>query len=130
MDLDSGDFGRRVQDVHMPKPLALQIPHRPMQLTALLRDDMRPERAIGSRAVPLVAHPCRHVEYDRDRQDVVPLRELDERFPGLRLHVGRVDDNQFPGRQPFGGDKVKNLKCIVCRYLAVFVVGHKATAKV
>ena len=56
--------------------------------------------------------------------------QSDDWFTCFRLHVRRIDDNQFAGCQPFRGDEVENLKCIVCRCLAVFVVGYKTTAKV
>jgi hypothetical protein len=92
----------RAQDPDVVEALLAQARQRAAQALALAAQDVRPELAVGSRGVALLADPLWDVERNRDRQRVVTAGKCDQRLPCLGLHVGRVDDRQSSGRQPLG----------------------------
>src|SRR5204862_5733167 len=98
-DLDRGDLLGRTQDEDPTEPLPLQAAERPLELRALVPDDVWTEGAIGSRGVPLGTDLLTDVEDDRNRQHVPIAGELDQRPACLLLHVGRVDDGRSPERE-------------------------------
>ncbi len=64
------------------------------------------------------------VEHDRDRQDVVRPREVDEALPRLRLDARRVDHREQPCVEALAGDEVERLECGGRRGLVLLVVRH------
>jgi hypothetical protein len=121
---------RRVEHVDLPEALPLQPPEPPPQLPLLVADHVRAEGTVGPVAVALLAEALRQVEHDRDGQEVVPARQLDQRPPRLRLDVGRVDDRQTAPGHPRAGDVVEELEGVVGRVLGVLVVGDQPAAEV
>ncbi len=101
-----------------------------MKLRALPTDDMRPEGAVGSRAVALQTDRLGWVEHDRDGEQVVRLGELDQWLAGLALHVRRVDDREPGLSQAPPGDEVQDRERISGSRLVVFVIGDQAAAEV
>src|SRR5262249_22307696 len=68
------------------------------------------EPSIRSRAVSFRAQTLRHVEHDRDRNDVIATRELDQWPPSFGLYVGRVHYRQQPRLESLRRDEVKHLE--------------------
>ena len=94
----------------MTEAFALQSAQRAPQLLRLIAHDVRPEVAVRRVAVPLVAELLRQVEHDRDRQDVILARQLDQRLARLRLHVGGVDHRQLARASRFAAMKCSTSK--------------------
>jgi hypothetical protein len=99
-------------------------------LRALLAYDVRAEVAIGPRTVPLLADRLRRVEHDRHREEIMLLRELDERLARLALHVGRIDDREARLCEPAAGDEVQDGERVRRRALVVLVIGNQPAAEV
>ncbi len=114
----------------MPESFLAKSPERSPQLRLLIPDDMGAEVPVGPLAVAFLAELLRQVEDDRHRQTVILPGQLDERFPGLRLHVGRVDHRQLPHCQPLASDEPKNLERLLRNGLIVLVVTHHPSAGV
>ena len=114
----------------MPEPLAPEPAQRLPQRPHLAADDVRAERPVGPRRVPLVAELLRQVHDDRDREAVELAGQCDERLSGLGLHVRRVDHGEPPGGEPLARDEVQHLERVVRRALVVLVVRDEAAAEV
>ena len=112
------------------KAFLLQAPQPASQLVALAADDVRAEVTLGARPVPLDTQRLRHVQNDRDRENVVFLSQRDERAAGLGLDVGRVDDRQPTGGESLAGDVVQYVEGVLGRCLVVLVVGDEPAAVV
>ena len=84
----------------------------------------------GRAALRSTRDALRHVEHDRDRQDVVVAGELHERRAVLALDAGRVDDGEPAGAQPDRGDVVQDVEGRRGRRLVVLVVGDQTAADV
>ena len=101
LDLGRLYFFRRMQHVNMAKSFTLQIPQGPAQLLRLLANDVWPEiRGPGRfRFRSWQSFSGRSKTIATGRQWILP-RQRHDRLARFRLHVGRVDDHQFPGGQP------------------------------
>ena len=71
---------------------------RAAKLRMLLTDDVRPEVAVGTRAVPLLSQSLRHIDHDRHRNDVMASRELDQRARTIMAAWPEALDARSPGR--------------------------------
>ena len=129
-DLRGVDLLDRSQHVHAVEPLAPQTLQGFVQLGALLAHDVRAEAAVLPRAVALLADRLRHVEHDRDREQIVFPGELDERASRLALHVGRVHHREPRLRQTTAGDEVQDRERVHGRALVVLIVGDQAATEV
>ncbi len=129
-DLDGRDLLKGVEHPDVAKPLALEVLNRAMKLRALPTDDVRPEGAIGSRAIALKTDRLRWVKHDRDREQVVRLSQFHQRLPGLALHVRCIDDREPGLSQAPPRDEVQNRERITRGRLIVFVIRDQATAEV
>ena len=106
----------------MPKALAPESTHGPMELAPLLADDMRTESAIGSGTVAFVADSLRQIEDDGHRQDVIFAGKRHERLTRLRLNVRGVDYGESSAGQPTRCHEVKRGKRISgCRLIVLIV---------
>ena len=90
------DFLGRIEDENVWEPFSLQSSQGPPQLRLLLADDVSPEAAVLSPAVPLLADLLWQVEDDGHRQAVILPAKLHQRLAGLRLDVRGVNDRQLP----------------------------------
>src|SRR5436309_2926013 len=106
----------------MAELLSLEVAKGTPELLALLAYNVRAEVPVRAVTVPVVAESFRKVEHDGDGQDVILTRQRDERLARLRLHVGRVNDCEPPGRKPLRGDEMQHLECVLCRSLIILVV--------
>ena len=86
------DFVLRLEHVDVAETLAPEAAKRPVQLTPLVPDDMRPEVPVRARPVAFVAHALWQIENHRDGQHVVLAGQGHERFARLRLDVRRIHD--------------------------------------
>src|SRR5208282_640223 len=91
---------------------------------------MRPEIAIRTIAVSLVAQLIRQIKNNGNRNAMKLPAKLDDRFASLGLYVCGINHNQFARCQTLRGDEMQNLKGIIRSRLTVLVVGHEATAKI
>ena len=85
---------------------------------------------VGPPFVPAPTDRLRQVEHDRNREDVILARKLDQMFPGKRLHVGRVDHRHLLRGQTFGCYKMECFERIVRSILTVFVIGNQTSEKI
>lgn len=129
-DLRRFDVLDRLQDIRVAEPFASEVAERAAQRRGPAAHDVRPELAIGTRRIALVADLLRHVEHDRDRQDVVRARDLEQLLAAALLDVRGVDDGEPALREPFARDVVQHVERFVRRGLVVFVVGHEPAAEV
>ncbi len=103
------DAGDTVQDVDLAETLPGQPAQPTAQVCPLAPDDAGVHVAVRARRVALDRQALRHVEHDRDWQDVVVAGELDQLGTVLPLDVGGVDDGEPPGTQPGRGDVVQDV---------------------
>src|SRR5687768_9889581 len=125
-ELDGIHLALGAEDVYVPKALTLKTPERAPKLRMLLADHMWPEVTIRARAVPLVRETLGHVDDNRDRDHVMPSRELDERLARLLLYVRGVDDHEASELQSLRRDVVQRLEFRGRHRLVVLVVRHQA----
>ena len=129
-DRDVGDRLGRLENVDLSEALSLQPTHRPFQLARLVPDDVRPEVAVGPRAIAVLTESLGKVEHDRDRQEMMLSRETDERLACLRLDIRRVDDGEPASSHPLSRDVMEQLEGVVGRVLSVLVVRDQTAAEV
>src|SRR6266496_1216136 len=101
---------RRREFEDVPKAFALQVANRSAQLLALLPDHVRSKIAISAALVSILAKSLREIEYNGDWYYVILTSQSDQRLTRLDLNVGRVNYGELAGLEPFGGDKVQDLK--------------------
>jgi hypothetical protein len=110
--------------------LAFQTAQRTPELLGLIADDMRPKLAIRSMSVAILAEPLRQVEDDRLSEEVVLLRQGNERFASLRLDICGIDHRQPSSSEPLPNDLVQKVECVPGGGLIVLIVGDKRSAEV
>ena len=121
---------RRIENVHLAKPLFAHTAQPTPQVANLIADYMRPEVAVGPIPIPDLAQPLREVKHDRDREEVVFTRQLDELRAVLALDVRRVDDRHAPASHALASDEVQDLESIARSTLVVLVVSHERAAEI
>ena len=124
------DIVRRAEHGDVPEPLFAQVFERAAELFALAADYMRSEGPVGPVAVAVLAEPLRQIEDDRRCQHVVLACQRDQRLPGLRLHVRRIDHGQPSRRQSLRSDELQHLERVLGSRLIVLVVGDKTAEEI
>ena len=123
-DAHAPNFGFGAQRVNPPKPLALEAFERAAQLVALMPDHMPAKIPVGPRCVALATQGFGHVQYNRDRENVVLFCQCDEGLARAFLNTRGVDHRQLVIAEAFARDKVQGLKCLFGDGLVRFVVAE------
>src|SRR5258706_1775701 len=80
LDDKTFEIFRLLKDVKVPKSFSLQATQRTPHLLRLITDNMRPEIAVGTCAIALLAKLLGEVENEGHGQDVILARQRDQRF--------------------------------------------------
>ena len=127
---DVVDFVLGLQPEPVAESLAPETLDRPSQQACLVADHVRPEIAVATRSVALLADPLRQLKNDRDSECVVLACEAHEGRAVFGTYIGRVDHGQASACETLAGDELDELEGVLRGCLAVGVVADEAAAGV
>jgi hypothetical protein len=92
--------------------------------------NVRTNVAIGPLPISLNVKRLREIEDNSYRGTSVGPSKRHERPAGLRPDIGRVDNRQAAGGEPFGGDEMQHVEGVFGRRLIIFIVGDKTSKEI
>ena len=114
----------------MTDSFAFQSAQRTPELLGLIANNMRSKLPIRAKNVAILAQPLRKVEDNGLREEVVLLRQRNERLASLRLDIRGIDYGESSTRESLPNDLVQEIEGVPRCGLIVLVVRNKRAAKV